>query len=110
MRRIPLCAFLLMASLFAAQGAALPGDSTPRPGQVRGVTLSGQVSNNGKMLVTDDDNNWTVSNAETLKALQGRYVTVKCRIDQKNSAIRVLYIIEPSETKHANWGDSAFRR
>ena len=109
MRRISL-ASLLIASLFAAQAAALPGDSTPRPGQTKGVTLSGQVSNNGKMLVTDDDNNWTVSNAETLKALQGRYVTVKCRIDQKNSAIRVLYIIEPSETKHANWGDSAFRR
>lgn len=110
MRRVSLCALLLMASLFVAQLAALPSDNTPRPGQAKGVTLSGQVSNDGKMLLTDDDNNWTVSNAEMLKGLHGRYVTVKCRIDPKNSAIRVFYVIEPSETKHANWGDSAFRR
>ena len=109
MRRVPLT-FLFMASLLVAQVAALPGDSTPRPGQAKGVTLSGQVSTDGKTLLTDDDNNWTVSNAEMLKGFQGRYVTVKCRIDPKNSAIRVLYVIEPSETKHANLGDSAFRR
>ena len=110
MRRVPLCAFLLLASLFAAEAAPPPGDNIRPSGQVKGVNLSGQVSNDGKMLSTDDDNNWTVSNAETLKGFQGRYVTVKCRMDPKNRAIRVLYVVEPSETKHPNLGDPAFRR
>lgn len=111
MRRVLLAAlaFLLAVSLVIAQGVALPGDGTPV--RLKGVTLSGQISSNGKVLRADDDNDWTISNADAVKGFEGRYITVKCRMEPEKRAIRVLFIVEqPSTTRSANLGDSAFRR
>lgn len=111
MRRIPLAAlaFLLAVSLVIAQAVALPGDGTPV--RLKGVTLSGQISGNGKVLRADDDNDWTISNADAVKGFEGRYITVNCRMEPEKRVIRVLFIVEhPSSSRSANLGDSAFRR
>jgi hypothetical protein len=110
MRGFPIALLLsVMASPLMNARGPVPSDRT-RPSGVQGVNLSGKVSNDGKMLLADDDNTWSVSNADVLKGLEGRYVTVKCRMDPGKRAIRVLYVFEP-DTKHsANLGDSAFRR
>jgi len=111
MKRIPLAAlvFALVATLFVLQDSAQAGDNMRVLS--KGVTLSGQVSPDGKVLRTDDDNDWNVSNTDALKGFQGRYVTVKCRIDQDKRAIRILHVIEPDQSRRsANLGDPAFRR
>jgi hypothetical protein len=68
------------------------------------------VSTDGKALIAEDDNIWSVSNAGALKGLEGRYVIVKCRMDVAKHAIRVLYVIQPLARHSANLNDSAFRR
>lgn len=61
--------------------------------------------------MADDDNAWTVSNADTVKGLEGRYVSVRCRMNPKAGTIRVLSIVDqPSRTPSAHLGDAAFRR
>ena len=93
-----------------AQGTA-SGDSRHVPKvQVKGVNLSGQVSKDGKMFLADDDNAWSVNNLDILKGFEGRYVTLKCRMDPSKRAIQVLDVLERHLTNHTNFKDSAFRR
>jgi hypothetical protein len=100
---------LLMGMLLMHAQTGFAGDSTRV--QVKGVVLSGQVSEDGMKLLADDDNMWVVSNAELLKGLEGRYVSVRCRMDVKGGKIRVLSIIDQPGTTHgAHLGDAAFRR
>lgn len=100
---------ILLGTLFTHAQSAAAGDNTRI--QVTGVVLSGQLSSDGKKLLADDDNEWTVTNADTLKGMEGRYLSVKCRMNPKNGTIRVLSIVEqPAPTHVANYGDAAFRR
>jgi hypothetical protein len=98
--------------LFASPCTYAAGDSTrPADAHAKGVNLSGKVSDDGKLFVADDENNWSVINLDSLKGLEGRYVVVKCRMDVSKQAIRVLSVEEPSPSKHtAHLGDAAFRR
>jgi hypothetical protein len=78
---------------------------------MKGVDLAGKVSGDGKALLADDDNAWTVNNTEALKGLEGRHVTVKCRMDVTKHTIRIFYVMHPLiVTRSANLNDSAFRR
>jgi hypothetical protein len=89
----------------------IPGDSRGQPAaSVKGVDLAGKVSTDGKALIAEDDNIWSVSNADALKGFEGRHVTVKCRMDVAKHAIRVLYVVQPLVRHSANLNDSAFRR
>jgi len=73
--------------------------------------LSGKVSEDGKQFIADDDNRWTIANADAIKGLEDRYVILKCRMDVDKRTIRVLSAEDPSEAKHtAHLGDAAFRR
>ena len=115
MRSFPFTALTLMllASMFTySRGAVAAGDSTRSAGtQVKGVNLSGKVSSDAKTLLTDDDNDWRVANPDALKGREGRYVTVRCRMDLSKRAIQVFSLVEdPGVTHTANLGDSAFRR
>lgn len=76
------------------------------------VTISGQVSDDAKMVVSDSNEKWAVSNPDALKTRTGQQVTVKCRLDLEKNQIQILSV-KPgaSETRYAiNRGDSAFRR
>jgi hypothetical protein len=113
MRRFSLAtlAFILVTSLTTGAQAAVPGDSGRQPSvSAKGVDLAGKVSNDGKALLADDDNSWSVSNASMLKGFEGRHVTVKCRMDLSRHAIQVLYVVQPATTHGPNLADSAFRR
>lgn len=102
-------ALVLTASILTAQSAALPGDNTRIHN--KGVTLSGQLSSDGKLFRADDDNDWTISNVDAIKGLEGRYITVTCRMNPEKRTIRILFVAEQPATRHAvNLGDPAFRR
>jgi hypothetical protein len=104
-------ALLLFASPFTQARGAPMGDGSRPAAPTKGMNLSGKVSNDGKILTADDENDWRVMNADLLKGFEGRYIVVKCRMDVSKQAIRVLSVEEPSEAKHAvHLGDAAFRR
>ena len=113
MRRITLAVLLLglMASpLIQAQTAGKGGNRQPGT-SAKGVSLVGQLSKDGKTLMAEDDNIWTVLNASLLKGFEGRHITVKCRMDLDKRAIHILDVLEPSKGYYSNnLKDSAFRR
>jgi hypothetical protein len=96
---------LLLVTGAVAQSNVLPSSA-------KAVTIAGTLSLDGKTLVTDLDNMWTISNAEALKGHEGQHVTVKCHVSPDKQVIQVFFIkAEGGGTKQAtNWGDSAFRR
>ena len=102
--------FTLASLVTSALGAPPAADSTRPAAQARGVNLSGRVSADAKVLVTDDDSAWFVSNADTLNGFENLYVTVKCRMDLKKGAIRVLSVVEPATSRRSHLSDAAFRR
>jgi hypothetical protein len=113
MRRFSLAVLLLglmAAPLMEAQTAGK--DSYRQQGaSTKGVNLAGKVSKDGKTLLADDDNVWSVSNAGKLQGFEGRNVTVKCQTDPDKRAIHVLSVVDPSQDHFpANSKDSAFRK
>jgi hypothetical protein len=90
-----------MAMLAAAQG--MSGKT---------VTITGKVSDDGKTIVSDNDEKWAVSNTDALMGREGQQIMVRCRLDLEKDQIQIPSV-KPgqNETKYvANKGDSAFRR
>ena len=59
----------------------------------KAVSVSGKVSDDGKMFVSDKDNKtWTVSNPEALKGHEGHHVTVKAHVDAAKNEIHVTSV------------------
>lgn len=57
------------------------------------VSVSGKVSDDGKMFTSDKDNKtWTVTNPEALKGHEGHHVTVKAHVDAAKKEIHVTSI------------------
>jgi hypothetical protein len=78
----------------------------------KAVTLSGQVSQDGKTLVTWENDIWNISNPDALAGHEGQAVLVKCQWLAGKNAIHVFTVkVAPLEVKSpANKSDSAFRR
>ena len=108
---VTLFAAILLASTVAAQTAATDAEQT-RSSSGKPIVVSGKVSADGKMLVTDIDSEWAVSNAALLKGFEGRLVKVKCFIDTEKNRLQVLTVkAEDSASKYAAVHmDSAFHR
>ena len=108
MRRVyvAVLALILAVSLTTIAQSKATVDKT-RVAHVKGINLSGKVSNDGKMFLADDDNTWSIVNSDLLKGFEGRNVTVNCRMDLSNRAIHILDVLERHLT---NFRDSAFHR
>ncbi len=91
----------LMPILAAAQGMS-----------GKAVTISGKVSEDGKMIVSDSNEKWAVSNTDALMGREGQPITVKCRLDPEKNKVQIISIKHvQNETRYAaSKGDSAFRR
>jgi len=79
---------------------------------MKAVTLSGLISLDGKMLVSDENDIWGVSNPNVLAGHEGQQVLVKCQVFLEKNEIHV-FSIKPAgaELKSASYrSDSAFRR
>lgn len=79
---------------------------------VKAVTLSGQISLDGKTLVSQENDIWTLSNPDVLAGHEGQWVSIKCQLQAGKSQIHVLSwkpaLMEVKSV--ANKNDSAFRR
>jgi hypothetical protein len=114
---VPLAVALFLPAAAAAQdttkSAAVKQDNLKaRKGPTKAVTISGQVSVDGKMLVSDEDDIWTVSNPSVLAGHEGKQVLVRCQVHADKNEIHVFAIKEGLvQAKYvARSGDSAFRR
>ena len=119
------CTFLLLAVILllllpnsaTAQDTAKPPatkhqDSKALKIPAKAITIPGQVSLDGKTLLSNEDDIWTVSNPEVLTGREGKPVVVRCQVFPDKNEIRIFYVkTEMKEVKYtARKGDSAFRR
>jgi membrane protein implicated in regulation of membrane protease activity len=107
-----LAILLLLAATVVAQDKTKPEKTTTQGKSAKAASVTGTVSLDGKTLVSDEDNMWTIDNTDALKGHEGQHVTVKCQIDTGKHAIHVLFITPEREgmKQAAKIGDSAFRR
>jgi hypothetical protein len=108
---------LLMPIAAAAQHSSKAAEAKPTASKApvvarKAVSISGQISLNGKTLVSEENDIWSVVNPNVLKGHEGQMVLVKCQVFPDKNEIHVLSL-KPTlmEVKSvSNRADSAFRR
>jgi hypothetical protein len=78
----------------------------------KAVSISGQISKDGKTLVSEENDFWSVNNPNALAGHEGQQVSVKCQVYPDRNEIHVFSVkFVLLEVKSAsNRSDSAFRR
>lgn len=93
MKKILIMVFsvMVLASLGSwAQTSSQKGDKNSTATSGKTMTITGTVSNDGKMIVSDKDNkNWKVDNPEALKAHEGQHVSVTAKEDPSTDTLHV---------------------
>jgi hypothetical protein len=109
---VPIAVALLLCANAAAQQNSRSGEIRPQNTETattgkRAVTLSGRISNDGKTLVSEDQDQWVVSNPGALAAEKGHAVTVKCQLSPDQTSIHVLSV---TLGEYMTRQDAAFRK
>jgi hypothetical protein len=112
---LAITAFLPAASLAQHSSKAAESkysDSTAGKSSSKAVTITGQISADGKTVVSETDDIWAVSNPGVMQGLEGQKVLVKCQINTAKNEIHVFWVKAVLQNaKYAvNRSDSAFRR
>jgi hypothetical protein len=108
---------LLMPIVAAAQHSSKAAEGKPTGSQTltvarKAVSIAGQISLDGKKLVSEENDVWTVINPDVLAAHKGQQVLVKCQVFPDKNEVHV-FSVKPVllEVKPAsNKADSAFKR
>jgi len=108
---------LLMPIIAAAQHSSKAAEAKPASSNAsiiarKAVSIAGQISLDGKTLVSEENDMWSVVNPNVLAGHEGQQVLVKCQVFPDKSEIHVLSL-KPAlmQVKSAsNKTDSAFRR
>jgi hypothetical protein len=89
-----------------------PAGTTRALVRQKAVTISGQVSHEGKTFVSEEGDIWSVSKPSILAGHQGQQVSVKCQVHSENNEIYVLSVEAALQgvKSASNKSDSAFRR
>jgi hypothetical protein len=74
------------------------------------VQIAGRVSRDGKLLVSEDQEQWTISNPGALRGQEGHWVTVKCQLSSDQNRIHVFSVAGSETSLVARPADAAFRR
>ena len=75
------------------QGDQMKHDNMKADATKKAVSVSGKISDDGKMFISDKDNkNWMISNPEAVKGHEGDHVTVKAHVDAAKNEIRVASV------------------
>jgi len=90
---------------------AKPGSKTSIVAR-KAVSIFGQISKDGKTLVSEENDIWSVTNPNVLAGHEGQQVSVKCQVNPDKNEIHVFSVkVALMELKPAsNKTDSAFRR
>jgi hypothetical protein len=104
------CSSLAQHSSKAAEST--PSAQTASKDSHKALTLTGQASADGKTLVADNDDIWTVTNPSVLAGHEGQYVSVRCQANPDKKEIH-LFTVKAAlrDAKYvAKSSDAAFRR
>jgi hypothetical protein len=95
---IGVCFLAVSVGALAQSGEAMKQDTMKQGDQMKhnsmkGVTLSGKVSDDGKMLMSDSDHkNWMISNPEAVKGHEGHRVTLSASVDAAKNEVHVTSV------------------
>ncbi len=100
MKKLMLICFalaLVMSLLALAQEATKPDEMKQdtmkaEKASAKAVSLTGNISADGKTFVDKDNKSWTVSNPEALKGHEGHAVTLKVHEDAAKNEIHVVSV------------------
>jgi hypothetical protein len=103
---------LLMTGSVLAQQNSRSGTVWPEvvSTSTRAVLLSGRISDDGRVIVSEDQDRWAVSNPKAVQGLGGQWVTVKCQLSSDQTSIHVLSIKSNQAGSVTRPADAAFRR
>jgi hypothetical protein len=108
---------LLMPATALAQHSSKAAEARPASSKAskfstKAVMLSGQISLDGKTLVSEENDIWSVSNPNVLAGHEGQQVSVKCQVHPGKNEIHVFSVrLALRDVKYtSNKSDSAFRR
>lgn len=104
---------LLLPLIAAAQHSSKAAETKQVDSKLskKATQLTGLISLDGKTLVTEKNEIWTVSNPDVLAGHQGQRVLVKCQLFASKNEIQVFSLQPAEDVKSAsNRADSAFRR
>ena len=81
---------LLMSAVALAQYAAQQPDNSKSSTSMKAVSITGKISDDGKMFVSDKDSkSWTISNPDAVKGHEGHHVTLQAQVDADKSEVHV---------------------
>jgi hypothetical protein len=95
---IGVCFLAVSVGALAQSGEAMKQDTMKQGDQmkhnnVKAVSLSGMVSDDGKMLMSDSDHkDWMISNPEAVRGHEGHRVTVKASADAAKNEVHVTAV------------------
>src|SRR6202048_550184 len=82
---------LLMSAVAVAQYGAQQPDTSKSNASMKAVSVTGKISEDGKMFVSDKDSkSWTISNPDAVKGHEGHHVTLKAHVSSDTSAVEVV--------------------
>ena len=81
---------LLTSAIAVAQYGAQPPDNSKSSMSMKAVSVTGKISDDGKMFVDDKDGkSWTISNPDAVKGHEGHHVTLQADVDADKSDVHV---------------------
>jgi hypothetical protein len=82
---------LLMSAVAVAQYGAQQPDNSKSGTSMKSVSITGKISEGGKMFVNDQDGkSWTISNPDAVKGHEGHHVTLKAQVDTDKNEVHVV--------------------
>jgi hypothetical protein len=82
---------LLMSVVALAQYGAQQPDTGKSGTSMKAVSITGTISDDGKMFVSDKDGkSWTISNPDAVKGHEGHHVILQAQVDADKSQVHVM--------------------
>src|SRR5580700_4947075 len=87
-------AFLAQLQRFSGKGvppAVVPAKSQERITPQKAVSVTGKISDDGKMFVSDKDSkSWAISNPDAVNGHEGHHVTLQAQVDADKNEVHVV--------------------
>jgi hypothetical protein len=82
---------LLMSAVAVAQYESQQPDNSKSGTSMKAVSITGKISEDGKMFVSDKDGkSWTINNPDAVKGHEGHHVTLQAHVDADKNEVHVV--------------------
>ena len=90
---------LLMSAVAVAQYGAQQPDNSKSSMSMKAVSVTGTISDDGKMFVSDKDGkSWTISNPAAVKGHEGHHVILQAQVDADKNEVHVVSLKMAKDT------------